>query len=257
LALMAPSSAADREEASPLPPPPRDNPEPKAAGEAKAPQQAADQAPQQAPAAPMPLPKPEPKKNPLAFGVMAEADKVVGRRVTWVAQPMSSGSDGGGSQHVFFAKGPKAEFSFGYVFLVKESAPYAQSPVRRTLDDLQARYLEGRHQEFRDKQRLREEERNRQIEQTRKATEQLRRGSAEGIRKSIEDSRRRTAEFQKERADRRAKAKGPHPPPILVTVTGTVARFDTLFLIGYGQSSSVPVLRNVTVVPYPQAAEKR
>jgi hypothetical protein len=135
--------------------------------------------------------------------------------------------------------------------------PYAQSPVRRVLNDLRARYQEGRHQELREKQQLRDEERNRQNEQLRKATEQLRRGSAEGVRKSIEDSRKRTAEFQQEMAERRAKAKGPQPPPILVTVTGTVARFDTLILIGYGQSNSVPVLRDVTVAPYPQPVPKR
>jgi hypothetical protein len=259
LAFMARSSTADREEASP-PPPPTDKHEPKAAGEPKAeqgPQQVADQAPKQAPAAPKPLPKPEPKKNPLAFGVMAEADKVVGQRVTWVARPVSSNSDGGGAQHVFFGKGPTGEFSFGHVFLVKESVPYAQSPVRGVLNDLRARYTEGRHQEFREKQQLREEERNRQNEAQRQALAELRKGRPDAFRKNMEESRKRREELVKESAERRAKAKGPHAPPILVTVTGTIARFDALILLGHGQSNSVPVLRDVTIAPYPQPAQKR
>ncbi len=246
LAFLAPSAGPAREEASTAPSPPRDNHEPKPADETKAPQQAADEAPKPAPALATPAPRPEPKKSPLAFGVMAQADKVVGQRVTWIAQPISSSSAG----HVFFAKGPKGEFSFGQVFLVKES-------VGRIIDDLEARYHERHRQASREKRRLREEERNRQIEQTRKATEQLRGGNAAGVRKSIEDSRKRTAEFVKERAERKARGKVPQAPPILVTVTGTVARMDTLLLIGYGQSNSVPVLRDVTVVPYAQATEKR
>ncbi len=260
LAFLGSSSGTSREEASPPPPPASDKPEPKAAGEPKAepaPQQVAEQAPKQAPAAPKALPKPEPKKKPLAFGEMAEADRGVGQRVTWVARPVASNSDGGGAQHVFFGKGPNGEYSFGNVFLVKESVPYAQSPVRGVLDDLQARYLEGQHQEFREQQRLREEERNRQNEQLRKANEQLRRGNRDAIRKSIEESRKRTAEFVKERTERKGRGKVPQAPPILVTVTGTIASIDTLILLGHGQSNSVPVLRNVTIAPYPQPVQKR
>jgi hypothetical protein len=186
---------------------------------------------------------------------MSEPDKVVGQRVTWVARPVSSNSDGGGAQHVFFGKGPEGEFTFGHVFLVAESVPYTESPIRRALDDLGQRYLEGRRQERREKERLRTEERDRQIEELRKATEELRKGNREAIRKSVEESRKRLAESRKPEtiAERRAKAKGkgPQPPPILVTVTGTITRFDTLLLLGHGKSHDVPVLRNVTVTANP------
>jgi hypothetical protein len=263
LALMGSASTADREEAT-SPAPPGANPEPKAAGEAKAeqaPPQLADQGPGQAPPAPPPPPRPEPKKRPLAFGEMSEADRVVGQRVTWVARPISSNSDGGGTQHVFFGKGTRGEFSFGSVFLVKEAVPYAESPLRRALKDLRDRYVEGRHQEFRDKQRLRAEERDRQNEELRKATEELRKGNPQAMRKRAEESRKRLAESRDpdKIAERRAKAQGnrSQTPPILVTVTGTITRFDALILLGHGQSSSVPVLRDVTVAPYPQPAEKR
>jgi hypothetical protein len=130
--------------------------------------------------------------------------------------------------------------------------PYTQSPVRRVLDDLRDRYLERAHQEFREKQRLRDEERERQIEE-------LRKGGREAIRKSVAESRKRLKESRNPEkiAERRAKAKGPHPPPILVIVTGTITRFDTLILLGHGRRSSVPVLRDVTITPTPQAVEKR
>jgi hypothetical protein len=139
--------------------------------------------------------------------------------------------------------------------------PYAESPLRRALKGLQDRYTEGRHQEFREKQRLRAEERDRQNEELRKATEELRKGNREAMRKLAEQNRKRLAESRdpQKLAERRAKAQGKssQPPPILVTLTGTVTRFDALLLIGHGQSSSVPVLRDVTITPYPQAAEKR
>jgi hypothetical protein len=248
---MGPSAGANREEASPPPPPAGEKHEPKAAGEAKAeqaPQQVADQGPKPVPAGPKPAAKPGPKKRPLAFGEMSEADKVVGQHVTWVARPVSSNSDGGGAQHVFFGKGPEGEFTFGNVFLAAESVPYAESPIRRALDEFRDRYLEGRRQERREKDRLRAEERNRQIEE-------LRKGGREAIRKSVEESRKRLAESRKPEtiAERRAKAKGkgPQPPPILVTVTGTITRFDTLLLLGHGKSHDVPVLRNVTITANP------
>lgn len=264
LSLMGSASPPEREEAGPPPPPPGASPEPKPADEAKAgpaPQQLADQAPKQAPPAPPPAPRPQPKKAPLAFGAMAEDDRAVGQRVTWVARPISSSSDGDGTLHVFFGKGPRGEYTFGSVFVVKEPVPYAESPLRRALKDVGDRYMEERHQEFREKQRLRDEERDRQNEELRKATEELRKGNRQAMRKLAEQSRKRLAESRdpQKAADRRAKAQGnrPQPAPLLVTVTGTVSRFDALFLVGHGQSPSVPVLRDVTLTPHPQAAEKR
>jgi hypothetical protein len=204
---------------------------------------------------------------------VAESDKSVGQIVTWVGQPITSQGEGGGTQHVFFGKGPDGAFSFDSVFIAEESEPPGRSPGGRVLDEAFARYMEERHRQHEEENLRRNEEMKRRGEELRKEhekrVEELRRTgklevrgvTKEDVRKHREENRKRAEEARKpenvEAAKARVRGKGASPAPVFVTVTGTIVRFDTLVLLGHGTRHDVPVLRGVKITADPQAAADR
>lgn len=100
----------------------------------------------------------------------------------------------------------------------------------------------------------RKEERARRDEAKRRESEALRKAGKEGVRKHIEQTRKRLEACQPDKMEERkgnAKGTGARPLPVYVTVKGTISRFNTLMLLGYGKLYSVPVLKNVTVTANP------
>lgn len=155
------------------------------------------------------LAPPEPAKQPERPITRADASGrgCIGRQVTWVCRCQVSQSEGGHTQHIFFAEEPKGVFSFDNVFIAEEPEPYRTSPGWQVLQDATKRYREDAHRRF------------------------------EELQRSKQKRPKGKAQEEAEEYWRR------HP----ITVTGTIRRLDTLLLLGHGRQTDVPVLKNITI----------
>jgi hypothetical protein len=145
-------------------------------------------------------------------------ERCIGQRVRWTGKWKSSQliehGRKQGSQHFFFGEGPHGDYIFDRVFIAEEPEPYRQSPGWEVLEALRNRFREETHKRF---------------EENRKS------GRRDPFRRA---QTLRTPEEIREYERRRS---------ILVTVTGTITRLETLIYIGEGKRHDVPVLKDITI----------